>query len=455
MAAERDHAGLGATKPGARHRLRLLMLCYHFPPMGTTGALRPARLVRYLPADVAVDVITVRDPPEADRNTRLMTEIAGRFERIEAPLRPNPLQRWLETELAAAAEGSWRCKAWKTAATWMTWIPDRQVGFVSGAVAAGSALLQCRRPDVLLCSSPPHSLHLAGVELKRRSGVPLVVDFRDPWGDCYLRLWPSALHRAYERRLEARVLRTADLVIANTRSQATQLRRRFPSLPSERLVVLPNGFDPARRAEQATARGAVRADGRREVLYTGHVYGSSAGTMEALAVLLALDPALPRRVVFRFVGSMDPPVAARSEALQAAGLLERSPAVPVDQVPALMAGADALLYLVPPAAQRYVPSKLYDYLTTGKPILAILPRGEAWQILQRSGVGSLIEDLGPRRVAAELRRSLERLLSGTLTLRADEDYIATFDARRQAAQLAAWLRRFAPGEPPLSGGIEP
>ena len=34
------------------------MVCYHFPPMGTTGALRPARLVRYLPADIAVGNIT-------------------------------------------------------------------------------------------------------------------------------------------------------------------------------------------------------------------------------------------------------------------------------------------------------------------------------------------------------------------------------------------------------------
>jgi hypothetical protein len=221
---------------------------------------------------------------------------------------------------------------------------------------------------------------------------------------------------------------------------------------SERVVVLPNGFDPARRAAQAIARPAVRSDGRREVLYTGHVYGGSAGAMDAFAALLALDPTLPRRVVFRFVGSMDPPVAERSQPLQAAGLLERSPAVPVDQVPALMAGADALLYLVPPTAHAYIPSKLYDYLTVGKPVLAILPRSDAWQVLERSGVGRPSESLGPRQVAAELRSSLELLLAGTLTVRPDEAYIASFDARVQAAQLARWLRRVARGEPPPSSG---
>jgi hypothetical protein len=436
------------------------MLCYHFPPMGTTGALRPARLARYLPADVAVEVLTVRDPPEGGGNAALLAEIADRVERSEAPLRPNALQRWLEAKLAAAEEGGWRNKACKTAATWLAWIPDRQVGFVDGAVEAGSVTLQHRRPDVLFCSSPPHSLHLAGVELKRRSGVPLVVDFRDPWSDNPERVWPSALHRAYERRLEARVLRAADLVIANTPGYAMLLRQRFPWLRPERVVVLPNGFDPARRGALAAAKRSPRNGGRREVLYAGHVYASSAGALEALATLLALDPNLPRRVVFRFVGGMDPPVAERSRALQAAGLLERAPAVPADQVPPLLAGAEALLYLVPPAGAHWVPSKLYDYLTVGKPVLAILPRGDAWQVLERSGLGNLIEDLGPRQVAAELHRSLERLLSGTLRAQPDDAYIATFDARVQAAQLAVWLRRLAvpPGRDldlPPTGGTAP
>ena len=435
--------------------LRLFMLCYHFPPMGTTGTLRPARWVRYLPADVTVEALTVQDPPEPGGNEALLASIARRVERWEAALRPRPLQRRLEHALAGAAEGSARSRALKTAATWLAWIPDRQVAFVDGAIDVGSRLFTRRRPDVLLSSSPPHSLHLAAVELKRRFALPLVLDFRDPWTDNPERAWPTALHRAHERRLEARVLRAADLVLANTQGNREQLLTSFPWLAPERVRVLPNGYDPALRETLAATRRLPRADGRRVVLYAGHVYAGGAGIMDALAALLALDPSLPRRVLFRFVGSLDAPAAERARPLQAAGLLACEPPVPVDAVPALLAQADALLYCVPPAGRHWIPSKLYDDLVARRPVLAVLPRGDAWDVLQRAGVGTLIEDLGPARVAHELRDALARLLDGTLVTRPDEVFIARFDARAQTAQLAAWLRELAGRAPALEPVLVP
>jgi glycosyltransferase involved in cell wall biosynthesis len=433
---------------GMEPPLRVLMVAYHFPPMSPTGSLRVARFAKYLPGDIAVEVLTVANPPEETGNRALLAELAGRVTIHKAALPARFTQRWVENAFSGVPLGGLLSKALRTLLTFTSWIPDWQVRWIKPAVHVGSRLLETGRFDAILCSSPPHSLHLAGLELKRRSGVPLVVDFRDPWTANPDRGWPTRLHHAYERRLEARVLAGADLVIANTPGNRDRLLADFAELPPDKVIVIPNGFDPAR--QQAMQRGAAVAasagdagDGRRRVLYTGHLYDRGDAVMRALSALQRTDPELGRRVVFRFVGTMDPGVAARAAELQAAGLVETLSFVSAERVPEEIASADALLYVVPPAGKHWIPSKLYDYFLAEKPIIAVLPRGDAWDWLSLSGLGTLIEDTGVADVTRGLRACLDRLQRGQLQARPDRAFIARFDARSQSAELAERLRALA------------
>jgi hypothetical protein len=161
---------------------------------------------------------------------------------------------------------------------------------------------------------------------------------------------------------------------------------------------------------------------------------------------------LPERVVFRFVGSMDPLVAARAAELQEARLLETVRFVSAERVPDELAAADALLYVVPPAGRHWIPSKLYDYFLAEKPIVAVLPRGDAWDWLERSGLGTPIEDTGVAGVTRGLGDALAALGRGELPCRPDRAFIERFDAREQSRELDALLRRVAArrarGRPP-------
>jgi glycosyltransferase involved in cell wall biosynthesis len=421
--------------------LRVLMVCYHFPPMSPTGSLRVARFAKYLPDDVAIEVLTVANPPEETGNRALLEEIAGRITIHKAPLPARLTQRWVESAFAGWPLGRLLSKALRTALTLTWWIPDWQVTWRPAAIAEGRRVLAERRFDAIFCSSPPHSLHAIGAELKAATGVPLVLDFRDPWTNNPDRRWPTGLHRSLERRMEARVLAAADAVIANTPGNREMLLEEFPELPAERVAVLPNGFDPARR--EALGRARATRSGRRRVLYTGHLYDRGDSVLRALDALLREDPDLPRRVVFRFVGSMDALAAARTAELQAAGLVERVSFVSAERVPDELASADALLYVVPPAGRHWIPSKLYDYFLAEKPIVGVLPRGDAWDYLQRSGLGTPIEDGELATVTDGLRRFLSDLDRGALPCRPDREFIARFDAREQSRELAALLRSVA------------
>lgn len=428
-----------AAPTGASTPLRVLMVCYHFPPMSPTGSLRVARFAKYLPADIAVEVLTVANPPEETGNRALLAELAGRVTIHKAALPARFTQRWVESVFAGVPLGGLLAKALRTLLTFTLWIPDWQIRWRKPAQHVGNRLLGGEAFDLIFCSSPPHSVHLLGLDLKRRWDVPLVLDFRDPWTANPDRRWPTRLHHAYEQRLEARVLAGADLVIANTPGNRERLLSDFAGLLPEKVVVLPNGFDPARREAMRQAAPAA-SDGRRRVLYTGHLYDRGDAVIRALTALQRTDPDLSRRVVFRFVGTMDAGVAARAAELQAAGLVETLSFVSAERVPEEIAAADALLYVVPPAGGHWIPSKLYDYLLAEKPIIGVLPRGDAWNWLEQSGLGTLIEDTGVADVSRGLRACLDRLQRGQLVARPDRDFIARFDAREQSQQLAGHFR---------------
>ena len=431
--------------PPPTDTLRVLLVAYHFPPMPTTGALRVARFARYLPDDVRLSVLTVRDPPEGMGNAALWESVRDRVEVFREPAAPGPWLRLLEVLVTRLPEDRFSGKLAKTLATHTAWLPDRQVSWRRPAASLGRRLVATGEVDLVLCSSPPHSSQLAALEIAESRGLPFVADFRDPWTDNPERSWLDGLQRWSERRQEARVLRGAALVLVNTPGNREMLLASFPFMEPGRIAVVPNGYDPA-RAEELRAARAARAgtdrggDGRRTLLYTGHVYAGAASVARSLEEWLRREPDLPRRWRIRFVGSRDPGIERLLAPLVRAGLVELADYVPADAVLVELAAADALLYLVPPAGSSWIPSKLYDYLLAERPILAVLPRGDAWAILERSGLAELVECGTPEDEARGMAACLRRVEQGRFELTPAAEVIGAYDARRQSGELARRLR---------------
>lgn len=438
--AEAGQGGPGV--PGGRPTARALFITYHYPPLGTTGSMRLARFVKSMPTDIAVEVLTVGNPPESRDNTALAAEVEGRAVVHTAPMLAGLTLAGAEKALAAAGYpllGRVALKAAKTVLSNVAWLPDRQIAWLPGAIAKGSELLATGRFDVIFCSSPPHSTHLIGRALKRRFGLPLVVDLRDPWSNNPQRRWPTPVHERIEHTLETRVMRDADFIVANTPGNKRMLLDTFPGLAADKIAVITNGFDPERRA--AVSTGTPRADGRKVLLYTGHVYDGGEHFLAGLKRILVRDPTLPERLVVRFLGTMDPKSSALAESLVDGGLAERVGRVPADRIPGELAAADALLYVVPPHGWHWIPSKVYDYLLPEKPILAVLPRGDAWDLLEASGLATLVEDLNSNGVAVEMETFVRDLVAGRIAVTPDRAAIDCYDGVHLTESLAAILRR--------------
>lgn len=387
--------------------MRILVISHHCPPHATPGALRVGKTVKYLrAAGHTVRVIAADDPsrlagtsvgmPAEDvimtrwlRVNHLPERFAGGKAGVDEILHSGPVsgrQRWLRLI------GEWYRA--------ITNLPDSAVGWMPFALRAGAASIREWQPDVLLASAPPYTALVAASLLAQRFGIPWVADMRDPWADFHGARFP-AWRQAIDRRLERLVLDTAAHVTTATGPFASGFRRAVATP----VTVVTNGYDE----EDYAIERPSRADGRLEILYTGHAHAMKQDPIPLFEALGRIDGVEERiRVTFhgRRLGWLRTLVVRHG----LERVVEIRDPVPHDTCVRLQRRADVLLYLLrrDPAGAGIVHAKLFDYAGARRPILAIGPATNfAAEQISEHRLGPLLDE--PVAIVAQLEAWLATL----------------------------------------------
>ena len=396
---------------------RLLLLCYFYPPLGGGGVHRVLGFTRWLP-EHGWDCTVVCAGPEDYwvRDETLMGRIPSGTEVIRVP-GGSALSAWLRlkrgrdratgsvTSAARAGSGAVGRRSGlvfsglRALSDWLL-LPDSYAGWASRARGVAAARLSRGDVSAVLSTSPPDSVHLAALPLARRSGLPWIADFRDPWIGLHFRRPPTAWHAARQRDLERRVLTGADLVLAASRTHADNLGRGAVSRP-RRAVHLPNGYEP-----DTGGPAPARAADHFTLVFTGmlSLMPDVEVLFEALHQVLARRPEARRRIRVRLAGPFDTDYEDRAVALGLKGIVEFTGPLAHGEARALQRAADLLLLWKPRGFHTMVPGKIYEYLDAGRPLLALLEEGdEAEQLVRRAG-GTCLPSGDREGLAAEIER---------------------------------------------------
>jgi glycosyltransferase involved in cell wall biosynthesis len=418
---------------------RVLLLAYHFPPIGGAGVQRSVKFARYLP-EHGYEPVVVTGPA---------AETAGHWTPTDPSLSVE-LHDGLEVlrvrEPEPPAGGSWRRRAER----WLRRPDAFSAWWTKGAFEAGD---RATGIELVYASLSPFESSIAAVRLARELGVPWVADLRDPWALDEMLVYPSRVHRRLELRRMAELLGSADAIVWNTHEAARAARAAFPALRSKPAAVIPNGYDPTDFATEPEPRD----DNAFRIVHTGYLHtelGRSqrrgerlrrmlGGTMPGVDFLTrshvflleAVERLVARghRIEVHLAGKLSADdTQAMTDVVHNRGYLSHGESV------ALMRSADLLFLPMHdlPRGQRarIVPGKTYEYLGAGRPILAAVPDGDARDLLEASGVADLCRPADVDCLAAALERRIEAKDATSRT--APAELLHRLDRRRLTRELA-------------------
>jgi glycosyltransferase involved in cell wall biosynthesis len=403
---------------------RVVMLAYAFPPLGGAGVQRTLKFVKYLPEHGwEPTVVTVRWSAYQMRDPSLVRELSPDLRVLRAPELP-------VTPYLAMALSKLHLERARTFVTW----PDPFQGWLPAAVALTLREVRRNGPDVLYTTSAPYVAHLAGLVVHRLTGIPWVADFRDEWAaNPHLHDAPASLGRL-TRRAERAIAARAHVVVVGDYFD-------IAGTTAARRTTITNGVDPDDLV------GLPATDPPRDRFVLAHV-GTLYEGQEAAPVFAALRRLVeagrldPARVEVRLVGKVALPE----------GSLDGLP-FPVARVGYLghddalveMRRASALL-LYRDASSLAPSGKLYEYLTSERPILCVArPEGLASTVVREWDAGACADP----RDDGEIERAILELygrweqghLGGAPGVR--QRALERFSRRALTGQLAALLDRVA------------
>ena len=404
------------------------MVAFHFPPLAvSSGIQRTLRFVQHLPG-------LGWEPIVLSAHTRA-------YERTSADLLgdipPNVVVERafaLDTARHLSIAGSYPAFLAR---------PDRWLTWRFGAVPGGMRLIRKYRPDVIWSTYPIATAHAIGHALQSASGLPWIADFRDPMAqDGYPEnplTWQSF------KRIEERAVTHARFSVFVTPSAARMYRERYPAL-ADRIHVIENGYDeesfaglPDGSSREPLNRGAVT------ILHSGIVYPSErdpAQLFAALARMVRGGALRPGELKIRFRAAVhDALLRSLAEKNGVETLIELLPPIPYRAALEEMVRSDALLLLQAANCNEQVPAKLYEYLRTGRPIVALTDRrGDTASVLREAGIDAVARLDSPDEIAALLGRCVDDLRQQRAR-GGDTAYVARASRRERAVSLAALLER--------------
>ena len=399
---------------------KILIITYYWPPAGGPGVQRWLKFVKYLPDFGVQPIVYIPENPTypiVDEN--LVKEVSDKaiifkqkiFEpyQLASFLSKNKTKKISSGIIPNQKKQSFVDKT-------MLWIrgnlfiPDARVFWVKPSVTFLEKYILENDIETIVTSGPPHSLHLIGLELKKKIDLKWYADFRDPWTTIgyhkSLRLSNFAAKK--HKNLEHQVLNTADTIIVTSNTTKTE----FQAITDKPIAVLTNGYDTEQVEKQTL-------DSKFSLAHIGSFLSERNPMIlwESLIELTQEISDFKLHLEIKLIGAVSQEVL---ETITQFGLhtyLNNLGYVSHAEAIAHQRKSQVLLLIEIDSddTRSIIPGKLFEYLVSGRPIIAIGPQNSDFaEIITDTNTGVFFDYSEKMKLKSVILNFYNQFLEGKL-----------------------------------------
>ena len=357
---------------------KVLIITYYFPPLGGAGVQRTLKFVKYL----------------------------SEFHYIPVILTPNPKLVRYVSDYDLIKEIPSRTKIYKSFIIDLNWFfkilyglklikivnyingtllfPDYQIQWLPFAKLKIKKIMKKEKIDIVYITSPPHSIHLLGKWIKNKYQVPVIVDFRDPLTFNYEKKKTDFFNKCFD--FEKGILVNADYVIANTAINKQKYVEKF-HIPENKISVVTNGFD-----QNDFENIKIEKVEDRKIIFS-HI-GRFYSDYNAYPLLHALSKIKCKinNVEFRFIGGLTYQDKKIVQKLKLDNVIKIIDYCSHSRTLEYSRTSDFLILILANENWDYwIPGKTFEYINSGRKILAIVPQnGCCAEIIRNTRTGEIV-----------------------------------------------------------------
>ena len=376
---------------------KVLIITYYWPPAGGPGVQRWLKFVKYLPDFGFQPIVYIPENPSYPIiDEKLLSEVSSqaiiirnkivepyqwasflsknKTKKISSGIIPNIRKQSVLEQLLLWIRGN-------------IFIPDARVLWVKPSVKFLEKYLSENAITTIITSGPPHSLHLIGLELKKKLNVKWVADFRDPWTTIgyhkEMKLSEYAANK--HKQLEFKVLNTADLILVTSPST----RAEFKKITSKPIEVITNGYDEEKIGNQIVDKkfslahiGSFLSERNPRILW------------ESISELIRENPLFASHFQLKLIGAVSQEVLDAIALFQLQNYVVNLGYISHDEAIAHQKKSQVLLLIEINSedTKSIIPGKLFEYMVSERPIIGIGPKGSDFaEIITDTNTGIFVD----------------------------------------------------------------